>query len=184
MEEIWQNHVSSLVFIMEDLLQVGIISSTHGIAGEVKVFPTTDDIKRFKKLKEVILEPETDDMLLHVERVKYAKNMAVLKFAEFNNINEVQGFRGKGLYVTRDQAVPLGENEYFIADMLGLRVISTDGEDLGILKDVISTGANDVYEIRKEGEKPLLIPAIKDCIRRVDMKERTLTVYLMPGLRE
>lgn len=169
---------------MEDLLKVGVIANTHGIAGEVKVFPTTDDPKRFKKLKTVILEPEKENRILHITQVKYVKNMVALKFEEFGNINEVQGFRGKGLFVTRDQAVPLSKDEYFIADLIGLSVISTEGEMLGELSDVITTGANDVYVVSKNGAKDLLLPAIKQCIKRVDMENRQMEVYLMPGLRD
>lgn len=169
---------------MEDLLKVGVIANTHGIAGEVKVFPTTDDPKRFKKLKTVILEPEKENRILHITQVKFVKNMVVLRFEEFGNINEVQGFRGKGLFVTRDQAVPLSEDEYFIADLIGLSVVSTDGEMLGELSDVITTGANDVYVVSKTGEKDLLLPAIRQCIKKVDMENRRMEVYLMPGLRD
>ena len=149
---------------MEEFLQVGVISSTHGIAGEVKVFPTTDDVKRFKKLKEVILDTGKERMTLH--------------------INEVERFRGKSLYVTRENAVKLQKDEYFIADMIGMRVFSTEGEELGTLTDVLQTGANDVYVVEQEGAQQLLLPAIKDCIRDIDMEQMVMTVYLMPGLRD
>ncbi len=169
---------------MDDLLKVGVIANTHGIAGEVKVFPTTDDIKRFKKLKTVILEPEKENITLHITQVKFVKNMAVLRFAEYSNINEIQGFRGKGLYITRDQAVPLGENENFIADLIGLSVYSTEDEYLGELTDVISTSANDVYVVKQEDGHELLLPAILQCIRDVDLESGRVTAFLMPGLRE
>ncbi len=168
---------------MEQYLQVGVIANTHGIAGEVKVYPTTDDIKRFKKLKTVILEPETDYMELHITQVKFVKNMVVLRFEEFNNINQVQKFRNKGLYVSREHAVKLQKDEYFIADLIGIQVFSTEQEDLGVLKDVIRTGANDVYVIEKDGIE-LLVPAIKQCIKEVDMENRIMTVFLLPGLRD
>lgn len=169
---------------MEDIFQVGVISSTHGIAGEVKVFPTTDDVKRFKKLKHVILDTGKEKMNLEVCQVKFFKQMVILKFKEFNNINEVERFRGKSLYVTRENAVKLQKDEYFIADMIGMRVISTEGEELGILEDVLQTGANDVYVVEKEGSQQLLLPAIKACIREINMEQGTITVYLMPGLRD
>lgn len=169
---------------MEDLFQVGIISSTHGIAGEVKVFPTTDDVNRFKKLKEVILDTGKEKLDLHVVQCKFFKQMVILKFKEFTNINEVERFRGKSLYVTRENAVKLKKDEYFIADMIGMQVVADDGEDLGILDDVLQTGANDVYVITKEGEKELLIPAIKECILKVDMDQHLMTVHLLPGLRD
>ena len=169
---------------MEGIFQVGVISSTHGIAGEVKVFPTTDDVKRFKKLKHVILDTGKEKLNLEVCQVKFFKQMVILKFKEFNNINDVERFRGKSLYVTRENAVKLQKDEYFIADMIGMRVVSTDGEELGTLEDVLQTGANDVYVVEKEGNSQLLLPAIKECIREVDMEQGTITVYLMPGLRD
>ena len=169
---------------MEDMFQVGVISSTHGIAGEVKVFPTTDDVKRFKKLKHVILDTGKEKLNLEICQVKFFKQMVILKFKECHNINDVERFRGKSLYVTRENAVKLKKDEYFIADMIGLHVSSTEGEDLGTLTDVIQTGANDVYVVEKEGCPQLLLPAIKDCIREIDMEAGEMTVYLMPGLRD
>lgn len=169
---------------MEEYFQVGVISSTHGIAGEVKVFPTTDDVSRFKKLKEVILDTGKERMTLHITQVKFVKQMVVLKFREFSNINEVERFRGKSLLVTRDQAVKLKKDEYFIADMIGLQVVSDENEFLGKLSDVIQTGANDVYVIQNETGEELLIPAIKDCILKVDIEQGQMLVHLLPGLRD
>lgn len=169
---------------MEGLLQIGVIANTHGISGEVKVYPTTDDIQRFRKLKHVILDTGLEKMDLEVCQVKFFKKMAILKFKEFNNINEVEKYKGKSLYVTRENAVPLQDGEFFIADMIGIAVHTVDGEDLGVLTDVIQTGANDVYVIGKQGEMDLLLPAIKECIREIDIKNGKMTVYLMPGLRD
>ena len=169
---------------MEDFFQVGVISSTHGIGGEVKVFPTTDDAARFKKLKEVILDTGKERLTLHIVQVRFFKQMVILKFREFQNINEVERFRGKSLYVSRKNAVKLQKDEYFIADIIGIRVYTDEGEDLGVLSDVIQTGANDVYTVKKEGERELLIPAIKDCIRQVDVEAGRMTVRLLPGLRD
>ena len=131
---------------MEDMLRVGVISSTHGVRGEVKVFPTTDDAKRFKKLKTVILDIMPEPVLLHIESVKFFKNMVILKFEEFNNINEV--------------------------------------EDFGILKDVMKTGANDVYVIEGKDGKEYLFPAIKQCVLNVDLEAQTIMVHIMDGLLE
>ncbi len=169
---------------MEQLFKVGVIANTHGIAGEVKVFPTTDDPRRFKKLKEVILEPEKENQILHITSVKFVKNMVVLKFQEYDDINEVVRLRQRGLFVTRENAVKLAKDEYFIADLIGLRVSDTEGNALGELKDVIQTGANDVYVVETEAGKEWMIPAIKDCIREVDVEGGSMTVWLMPGLEE
>lgn len=169
---------------MEDLLQVGVITSTHGVRGEVKVFPTTDDPARFKKLKKVILDSGKEQLELEISSVKFFKNMVIVKFKGIDNINDVEKYKKSGLYVTRENAVKLKENEYFIADLIGLSVLSEEGENLGILEDVLSTGANDVYVIKKEGTPDLLLPAIKDCIKKVDFDSRTMTVYVLPGLRD
>lgn len=167
---------------MEDLLQVGIISSMHGLRGEVKVFPTTDDPNRFKKLKSVILDTGRETMDLKIEQVKFFKQFVILKFKEYNDINEVEKFKGKGLFVTRENAVKLKPNEYFIADMIGMQVCTDDGKELGILTDVLETGANDVYVVETPDRKEILLPAIKECILNVDIQERKMEVHLMEGL--
>lgn len=166
---------------MEELFQVGAITSPHGVRGEVKVFPTTDDVNRFKQLKTVLLDTGKGHQELHVESVKFFKNMVILKFKEFSNMDEVEPLRKMGLYVTREHAVKLAKDEYFIADLIGLSVISDEGVDLGEITDVLQTGANDVYVIEKQ-KKEVLIPAIKECILDVDMDARVMKVHLLPGL--
>ena len=106
---------------MEDLLQVGVITTTHGVRGEVKVFPTTDDPARFKKLKNVVLDTGKELVDLEVAGVKFFKNMVIVKFKGIDNINDVEKYRKKSLYVTRENAVKLKKNEYFIADLIGLQ---------------------------------------------------------------
>lgn len=167
---------------MNGLLQVGVITSTHGVRGEVKVFPTTDDPARFKKLKKVILDTGKENLELEVAGVKFFKNMVILKFKEFDNINDVEKYRQKSLYVTRENAVKLKKNEYFIADLIGLAVRTDEDEELGELTDVLQTGANDVYAVRMADGEEVLIPAIKDCIKEVDVEAGRMTVHLLPGL--
>ena len=168
---------------MEDLLQIGVITTTHGVRGDVKVFPTTDDPMRFKKLKQVILDTGKEQIELEFAGARFFKNLVILKFKGIDNINDVEQYRQKSLYVTRENAVPLGENEYFIADLIGLKVVSDEGEELGELSDVLQTGANDVYVVSKENTPDLLIPAIRDCIRQVDIENGTMQVHLLAGLR-
>lgn len=167
---------------MEDLLQVGAITQMHGLRGEVKVFPTTDDAKRFKKLKEVILDTGKEKMTLEIEGVKFFKKFVILKFKGLDDINDVERYKGKNLYVTRENAVKLKKNEYFIADLIDLSVYDEYDAYLGRLKDVIVTGANDVYEITLEDGRDLLLPAIKQCILDVDMEERKMKVHVLEGL--
>lgn len=169
---------------MEDLLQVGVITTTHGVRGEVKVFPTTDDAARFKKLKQVILDTGKEKIELEIAGVKFFKNLVILKFKGIDDINDVEKYRKKSLYVTRENAVKLKKDEYFIADLIGLKVISDEGEDLGTISDVLQTGANDVYVIKKEGAEELLVPAIKECVKNVDVEGGTMELHLLPGLRD
>ncbi len=167
---------------MEQLLQVGVISSTHGVRGEVKVFPTTDDVNRFKKLKQVILDTGREQRTLEVEGVKFFKNLVILKFKGIDNINDIEKYKGKSLYVDRANAVKLKKNEYFIADMIGMQVFTEDGEMFGTLKDVLETGANDVYILDTEKHGEVLIPAIKQCVLEVDIENRRMVIHLMEGL--
>ena len=167
---------------MENILQVGIISSTHGIRGEVKVFPTTDDVRRFKKLKEVILDTGKENRILEIESVKFFKQFAILKFRGIDTIDEAEKYRRKSLYVTRENAVRLQKDEYFIADLIGLKVYTEDGTFLGNLEDVMQTGANDVYQIVTEEGKEILIPAIRQCILDVDIESGNMKVHLLEGL--
>lgn len=167
---------------MENLLRVGVISSTHGIKGEVKVFPTTDDVNRFKKLKEVILDTGKEQLTLHIESVKFFKQFVILKFKEYNNINDIEIYKGKDLLVTRENAVPLKEGEYFITDMIGLNVITDEGEDFGTLTDVLQTGANDVYVVKMKNGKEALLPAIDQCVLDVNLETSTIKVHIMEGL--
>lgn len=167
---------------MEDLLQVGIITSTHGVRGEVKVYPTTDDPRRFRRLKEVVLDTGKEKKNLEIEGVKFFKQFVILKFKGLDNINDIEKYRQKSLYVTRKNAVRLQRDEYFIADLIGLKVQDEDGKELGTVKDVIETGANDVYEVEMTDGKSLLLPAIKQCILNVDVENGTMQVHVLEGL--
>ncbi len=169
---------------MEELLQVGVITATHGIRGEVKVFPTTDDPSRFKKLKKVLLDTGKEKLELEIEQVKFFKQFAILKFKDYDSINEIEKYKGKSLFVTRENAVKLKKDEYFIADLIGMHVINEDGTFTGTLKDVIETGANDVYVVLCEDGREVLIPAIKDCILSVSIDENIMKVHLLDGLLE
>ena len=167
---------------MEDLLQVGIITSTHGVRGEVKVYPTTDDPRRFRRLKEVVLYTGREKLNLEIEGVKFFKQFVILKFKGLDNINDIEKYRQKSLYVTRKNAVRLQRDEYFIADLIGLKVQDEDGTELGTVKDVIETGANDVYEVEMADGRSLLLPAIKQCILNVDVENGMMQVHVLEGL--
>lgn len=167
---------------MEELLKVGVITSTHGVRGEVKVFPTTDDAARFKKLKEVVLDTGKEKKVLEIQGVKFFKNMVILKFKGIDDINDVERYKTKELYVTRENAVKLKKDEYFIADLIGLSVCSDDEKLRGILKDVMVTGANDVYVIELEDGRELLLPAIRECVLSVDPMAGMMKIHVLDGL--
>ena len=167
---------------MEQMLRVGVITSTHGVRGEVKVFPTTDDRMRFKKLKEVILDTGKERKPMEVEHVKFFKNMVILKFKGFDTINDIEIYKGKDLLVTRENAVELGPDENFIVDLIGLSVVTDTGEHLGSMADVLRTGANDVYCVRTDEGKEILLPATKECILDVNLETQTMKVHVLDGL--
>ena len=165
----------------EELYQVGAITKAHGLRGEVKVYPMTDDPERFQGAS-LLLKTKEGMREVHVEKSRRQKNLVILKFREYDDINEVEGFRQCGLFVRKKDRVPLEENEYFIADLKGCRVVSDEGEEIGELKDVLTTGANDVYIVGCPGKKNVLIPAISQCILDVDVDGRLIRVHLLEGL--
>ena len=166
---------------MEKFFQVGIYTNTHGVRGEIKVFPTTDDPNRFRKLKKVIMRTEKGDRLMEVQSVRFSKQFVLMKFRGIDNINDIELYKGSGLYVPREDAIPLGKDEYFIADLIGITVYTDEGEELGRLTEVLQTGANDVYVVTGEGREYLL-PAIADCVQEVDPEGERMVVHMMEGL--
>lgn len=169
---------------MEDLLQIGVITRPHGVHGEVKVFPMTDDVRRFKKLKKTILEGENGNIEIECESAKFFKQFVILKFKGFDTIESVQKYCNKGIFVTRADAVRLGKDEYFIADLIGMKTIDDEGNISGTITDVIETGANDVYDIMLDDGRRLLLPAIKECVKNVDVDEGLMKIHILDGLLE
>ena len=167
---------------MEQFFRVGVITSTHGVRGEVKVFPTTDDAARFKDLKKVLLDTGKERISLEIQQVKFFKNMVILKFKGYDSINDIEIYKGKDLLIPREDAVKLGPDENFIADLIGLSVVTDEGEELGQLSDVLQTGANDVYVVKTPQGKEILLPAIKQCILNVDLDAMQMTVHVLDGL--
>ena len=173
--------------IMTELYQVGAITQTHGIRGEVKVFPMTDDVSRFKNMKELILDTGKEQIVLEVTSARPQKNLVILKFKGIDNINDVEKYKGCGLFVTKENRVKCKKDEYFIADLIGLRAIDEEGEAFGTISDVIQTGANDVYVVTTKQGEEVMIPAIKDCILEVSAEEQDgqagyVRIHLLPGL--
>lgn len=169
---------------MTERFQVGVITKAHGLRGEVKVFPTTPDPSRFLELEELILDAPKQERRLRIRSVKFFKQFVILGFEGMDRIEDVEKLRGCPLLVERKDAIPLGEGEYYVADMIGIEVRAEDGRVLGTLRDVLETGANDVYAVAREGQKDLLIPAIRQCVLDIRPEEGYMTVRLLPGLED
>lgn len=169
---------------MTEKFQVGAITQTHGIRGEVKVYPTTEDPMRYKTLKKVQIDNGKEKKDLEIEHVRFFKQYVIVKFKGIDNINDVERYKGASLWIDREDAIKLEENEYFVADLIGMQVLGDDGENLGILTDVLQTGANDVYVVEQKGKDTLYIPAIKECILEVNTAEGQMKVHLLDGLRD
>ncbi|MEE3420662.1 MAG: ribosome maturation factor RimM [Lachnospiraceae bacterium] len=164
---------------MMDQLEIGVITSTHGLRGEVYVYPTTDDIHRFEKVKDVLLVAKGKTLSLTVERVSFFKGRVIVKFRGLDAIEDVEKFRGLSLFVERKDAIPLKKGEYFIGDLVGSRVFLEDGTSYGQLVDIFRTGANDVYEIKMEDGSTAYLPAIRDCVISVDAEKQEIVVRPM-----
>jgi 16S rRNA processing protein RimM len=169
---------------MTDRFQVGVIASTHGLQGEVNVFPTTEDPSRFKKLKKVTLHTQRgEEIELDVVSARFFKKFVIVKFKQFNNINEVEKFRGCELTIDRSDAIKLAPGEYYCADLIGLAIVDEEGKELGTLTEILQTGANDVYEMTlKDSEEKIYIPAIKECVKKIDVDEKKIVIHVMEGL--
>ena len=166
---------------MEQRFQVGVITSTHGVRGEVKVFPTTDDASRFKKLKQVILDTGKEDLELEISSVKFFKNMVILKFKGIDDMNMAMRLKTKFLAVHRKDAVKLPEDTYFICDLIGLTIIDDDLGEVGKIEEVIKTGSNDVY-VTTYKNKPLCIPVLTDVVNHIDIENGIVEVKIPKGL--
>lgn len=167
---------------MQEQFRIGVISNTHGLKGEVKVFPTTDDLKRFQKLKKVQMVHPKMKQELEIQQVRFFKNMVILKFKGLDDINQVEKLKNAELYVDREDAIELQKNEFYIADMIGAKALLTDGSVLGEVVDMIRTGANDVFVVSSEQYGELLVPSIKECIKEIDALNSRVVMELMDGI--
>ena len=169
---------------MQDYFEVGEITTTHGLKGEVKDFVTSDDPKRFERLKDVYRLDKGTEQALEIESVRYVKNVSLVKFRGLDRIEDVQNMRGCKLYIRRGMADPLSEGEYYISDLYDCPVYLEDGSLFGVVADVIRTGANDVLDVRREGKPAVLIPVIRDCIIAMQPAEQKIVIHLIKGLVE
>ncbi|MEI3356403.1 MAG: ribosome maturation factor RimM [Clostridia bacterium] len=167
---------------MTKYLEIGQIVNTFGIKGMVKVMPFTENIERFSKMKTVYVKNKKENKKYEIEEVKYHKNMVLIKFKGIENPEQADLLRQSYLLVDRADEEPLEEGTYYIVDMIGLEVYTEEGELLGILEDIFNTGSNDIYVVKNELGKQILLPSIPDVIKKIDMPNKKVIVHLLPGL--
>lgn len=167
---------------MQEYLEVGQIVNTHGLKGHLKVVPFTDDINRFKSLKTIFIDFKNELMEYKIQEVKFIKNLVRLKLEGLDNINDAEKFKGCYLKINRKDAKKLDENTYFIADLIGLDVYDLENHKIGILSDIFPTGSNDVYVVKQEDGKQVLLPAISKVIKEINIKQGKIVVDISQGV--
>lgn len=167
---------------MQKFMEIGQIVNTNGIKGVLKVVPFTDDITRFEKLKTIYIEKDNKLEEYTIEQVRYNKNTVLLKFKGIDDINTAEKYKNAYLKIDRKDAIELPEDTYFIVDLIGLEVLTEEGDLLGSLVDVFPTGSNDVYVVKNDLGKQILLPAIGEVIKQVDITNKKMVVKLIEGL--
>ena len=163
-------------------LEIGQIVNTFGIKGMVKVKPFTDDIRRFDELKTVYVEKNGNQTEYEIEEVKYHKDMVLIKFKGIDKVEQAEMLRNSYLTVSRESVEKLEEGRYYIVDLLGLEVYTDEQILLGTLEDIFNTGSNDIYVVKDKQGKQILLPAIQDVIKQIDIENKKIIVHLLPGL--
>ncbi len=184
---------------MEQHFRVGVIANTHGLKGQVKVYPTTDDANRFKNLKKCYIDTGSELITVHPKVISFVKNMVILKFKEYDHINDIEKYKGLNLLIDRADAVPLEDDEFYIADMIDApcycdnykegKILSEPLPEfklIGSITDIFDTGANFCITVRLSKPvgklKELIIPIIPECVLELNDKEKYVKVHLMKGL--
>ena len=160
---------------MDKQICIGTIVAPHGVRGDIRILPQTEHPEQFLDLDYLLLD---DGRTLHLTNARFHKRMALVKCREVNNMNEAELLRGKKVFIRTEDLPELEEGEFYVADLLGSKVIDTAGAEIGELKDVISTGSNDVYVVAAAGGKELLVPALKQHVKEINPEERRIVVEL------
>ena len=168
---------------MQEYFEVGQIVNTFGIKGQLKVKPFTDDMERFEELKTVYICKKNEIKKVEIEDVKYNKQCVLLKVKGIEDLTEAEKYKGLFLKIDRKDAKKLPKDTYFIADILGLEVYTDEGELLGKVDDIFPTGANDVYVVKDELGKQILLPSIPEVLKEIDLEKGKVIVHLIEGLR-
>ncbi|AEF93974.1 Ribosome maturation factor rimM [Desulfotomaculum nigrificans CO-1-SRB] len=166
----------------EEFITVGEIVNTQGIRGEVRVLPTTDFPERFKQTKKIFLLLQGQRRQLTINRAWEHKQFIILKFDEVADMSEAEKLKGGLLQVPRTELTDLPKDCYYIFEIVGLKVIDERGQELGKVADVLRTGANDVYVVKRDQGKDILIPALKSVVKKIDVPAGLMQVELPEGL--
>lgn len=166
----------------QQYFEIGQIVNTFGIKGMVKVNPFTDDISQFEEMETILVDKKGNLLEMQIEEVKYSKNQVLLKLKGIETVEEAEKYRNCYLKLPREKARKLPKNTYFIADLIGLEVYTEEGKLLGKVEDIYNTGASDIYVIKDELGKQILLPAIKDVIKQIDLEQEKIVVHLLDGL--
>lgn len=170
--------------IVMDLLEVGKIVNTHGLRGDVKVATWTDYPEDFEDIEYVYIKKKSDYERLDISNIKYQKGNLIVKFAQIKDINEAERYKNSVLYAERDMLGELPEGVHYIADLIGLDVVTEDGEKIGVIADVFNTGSSDIYDVKREGKKNMLLPVIDDVVLNIDIEAKKVTVHILDGLED
>ncbi len=165
-----------------EYIEIGQIVNTNGLKGVVKVNPFTDDIGKFEDLKYVYIQLKNELKKIKIEQVRYNKNQVLLKLEGIDSIEEAEKYRNFYLKTEKESQEDLGEDTYYIVDLIGLDVYTDKNEYLGKIEDVFPTGSNDVYVVKDNLGKQILIPTIADVVKEVDLKNKKMIINLIPGL--
>ena len=166
----------------QEMLEIGQIVNTFGVKGMVKIVPYTDDIKRFDYLKEVYIVIKEKKQKYQIEEIKYHKNMVLAKLKGIDTMNDAEILKQASIQIERKDAIELEKDTYFIVDLIGLKVVTDDQKELGKIVDIYNTGSNDIYVVKDELGKQILLPAIADVIQKIDMENKVIIVHLIKGL--
>ena len=163
--------------------EIGQIVNTVGLKGEMKIIPFTDDLDRFTELKEIYIDFKKELLLFEIEKVRFQKNLVILKLKDIDSIEEAERYKGFYIKIERKQARKLPEGTYFIADLIGMTVYEDENKkELGILEDIYNNGAQDIYVVRTKEGKQILLPATKEVIKKVDLENNEMIIHLIKGL--
>lgn len=162
------------------LVRIGKIVNTQGLKGDLRIFPSTDYKERFEELEYVYLEGEKNKKFV-ITKVRYKKNLAIVKFENYDNINDVETFRNREVFTEKLDQDELEEDRFYVEDLIGIKIIDEEKGYIGILKEIIQNPAHDIYLVELESGKEIMIPAVSEYIIDTDINNSVMTVSLIEG---